>query len=517
MAPPKTPAFLLVAIALAGTFAVLAATSTYGIGISAESETYIDAARNFADGRGLSIPAADGSLTPLTQHAPLYPWLLGMGATFGVDPVDGARWLAAFSFGALALVAGFGLRTLSKRPWLPPIAAALVVCSVVPLNTSLTALSESIFLVTTAGALLLLARYFQSGDARLLVAAALICALALLTRYAGIAVLAASAAALLRYDSPARRRISAGVFTTLACAPAGLWALYTTLRTGNPVHRELALHPVGPLDALAVAQTVSTWLLPAAAPRGLRLALLGIVIVWLAVVVYRARPGVACGLLLGFGVSYLLLIAAAKSLFDNAIPMDDRILSPLYVPGVLGAALALDRAVSVFGRRWVLAAPAVLLLVTAAGMNALRAAPCVAAMRRQGREYTGAAWRRSTVATWLGSIDAAEPVYSNLDSAIRFLRRGFSGGLPPKADIRSGRPNPRYRDEMELFRRRLARGGVVVYFLDGAVPSTYLPALPELQSLGLRVVAGGDGWVALAPPKSTSVMSLPASFIGPTG
>jgi hypothetical protein len=510
MAPPKTSVSLLLAIALAGVMAVLAATSTYGIGVSAESETYIDAARNFAAGRGLSVPAADGSLTPLTQHAPFYAWLLGIGARLGVDPVDGARWLAALAFGGLALVSGLGLRTLSKRPWLPPLAAALVLCSVVPLNVSLTALSESVFLVTATGALLLLARYLQSGDARLLAASAAVCAAALMTRYAGVAVLAVSVAALLRYD--ARRRISALVFGAIACAPAALWTLYTTLRTGNPVHRELALHPLRLSDALAAAQTISTWLLPAVVPSPIRLSVLGLCGIWLAAVIYRGRAGAPCRLLVGFLAAYLLLIAAAKSLFDNAIPMDDRILSPLYVPTILAAALALDRAVSVFGRRSALAAPAVILLVTVGGMNVLRVAPCLTAMRRQGREYTGAAWRRSTLAGWLRTLDAGAPVYSNVDSAVRFVRRGLSSGLPAKADIRSGRPNPQYPFEMERFRGRLAgAGGVVIYFPDAAVSEAYLPGLTELvQQWRLSVVARGDGWVALAPAvKSTSVMSPP--------
>jgi len=509
MAPPKTPLSLLLAIAFAGVVAVLAATSTYGIGISAESETYIDAARNFAGGRGLVVPSADGSLTPLTQHAPLYAWLLGVGAAGGLDPVDGARWLAALAFGGLALISGLGLRTLSKRTWLPPLAAALVVCSVVPLNMSLTALSESIFLVTATGALLLLARYLQSGDSRLLAGSSVVCAAALLTRYAGIAVLAAGLAALLRYDT--RRRISGFVFGVIACAPAALWTLFTTLRTGNPVHRELAFHPVGPADVLAAARTVSTWLLPAVVPGAIRLSVLGFAVVWLAVVVYRGRAGAPCRLLLAFAAAYLLLIVAAKSLFDDAIPMDDRILSPLYVPGVLAAALALDRAVSVFGRRWVLVAPAAFLLVTAGGMNALRAAPCLARMRSQGREYTGAAWRHSTLAGWLQSVDAEAPVYSNIDSAIRFLRRGVSAGLPAKADIRSGRPNPQYQSEMARFRERLAGGGVVIYFVDPAVSETYLPGLTELvQQWRLSEVARGNGWVALVPRvESTSVMIPP--------
>jgi len=511
MAPPKSSLSLTLAIALAGVLAVLAATSTYGIGVSAESETYIDAARNFADGRGLSVPAADGSLTPLTQHAPLYALLLGIGARLGVDPVEGARWLAAFAFGCLALLGGVGVGVFSKRPWLPPLATGLLVCSVVPLNMSLTALSEPVFLVTTLAALLLLARYLQAGDTRLLAGSAALCAAALLTRYAGVAVLATGVAALLRYDARARRRWSGPIFAAIACAPPALWSLYAALRTGNPVHRELAFHPVRLADAFSAANTISTWLLPAVAPPALRLTVLALSIVWLAGVAYRGRADVPCRLLLGFAAAYLLVIAAAKSFFDNAIPMDDRILSPLYVPGVIGAALALDRAVSLFGRRWVLAGPAVFLLVTAGAMNLGRAAPCLRTMRRQGREYTGVSWRRSSVAAWLSSVDASAPVYSNLDSAVRFLRRGFSAGLPAKADIRSGSPNPLYRRDMERFRGRLAAtNGVVIYFLETGIPETYLPGASELvRELGLREVARGDGWVALGPPESTSDMSPP--------
>src|SRR4051812_32904442 len=105
-APRKTPIPVLFAIAFAGAAAVLVATSTFGIGVSAESETYILAARNFAQGRGLLISTASGGAAPLTQHAPLYALLLGMCGRMGFDILAAARWIAAGSLAGLALLTG---------------------------------------------------------------------------------------------------------------------------------------------------------------------------------------------------------------------------------------------------------------------------------------------------------------------------------------------------------------------------------------------------------------------------
>jgi hypothetical protein len=84
--------------------------------------------------------------------------------------------------------------------------------------------------------------------------------------------------------------------------------------------------------------------------------------------------------------------------------MDDRILSPLYIPALLAAALAVDRAVSAGGRRRIVVAPAILLAGVLAAASVVRAAPCLIAMRRQGREYSGAGWRGSALAFCAPSI-----------------------------------------------------------------------------------------------------------------
>jgi hypothetical protein len=493
------PLTLLFAIALTGSAAVLFATSTFGIGISAESETYISAARNFAEGRGLSVASSNGSLAPLTQHAPLYAALLGWCGRFGADIVATARWWSAISVGVLAMLAGLTAGVLSKRTWMTPLTAAMTLCSVAILNLHLTALSESLFLIAILLTLVSLVRYLQADDRRFLLMAALACAAALLTRYAGIAAVATGFLVVWLYGRSKRRRMAAIVFAAMSCAPAVIWGSYAALRAGNPVHRQFAFHPLSLRDVEAAALTVSTWILPGVIAAPIRLAVLAAVLVWFGWVLRRTSISMPCRVFLWFIGTYLVTIGVARSFFDAAIPMDDRILSPLYIPALLAAALAVERAASVTVRRMPLLVPAATAALIAGGFNVARELPCLATVHRSGREYTGAAWRESNLSGWLQSVDPATPLYSNLDSAVRFLHRGEIRGLPPKADIRSGLPNPQYRGDLERFRATVENAhGVIVYFTNSPVPDAFLPTVGELTGqLHLTVVARGDTWVLL--------------------
>jgi 4-amino-4-deoxy-L-arabinose transferase-like glycosyltransferase len=494
------PLAVLSVLALAGSAAVLVSTSPFGIGISAESETYVSAARNFAEGQGLVAPTRSGTVAPLTQHAPLYAMVLGLCGRFGADVVDAARWVSAISLGVLILLAGFTAGALSNRPWAPPIAGGMVLFSLVILGVYLTALSESLFLVATVALLLLLVRYLQDGGERFLVAASLACAAALLTRFAGLAAVATGVVTILLYDRPARRRIAAVLFAALSCAPAMLWGIYAAMRAGNPVHREFAVHPAGVRDAAAALRTLSTWILPGMIPAPIRLAVLAVVLLWLANLLRSVRIPATCRVLLWFSGLYILALAVAKSFFDRAIPMDDRILSPLYIPALLAGMLIVENAASGAVRRAALIVAAATLAIAIAVVNVAREASSLARAHRSGRDYTGVAWRHSSVADWLRSVNPDTPLYSNIESAVRFLHHGVIQGLPPKADPRSGRPNPAYPRDLQRLGATLQNAhGVVVYFTNAHEMDDFLPTVAELtEQLHLTVVARGDAWIALA-------------------
>ena len=95
-----------------------------------------------------------------------------------------------------------------------------------------------------------------------LIVSAGLASLAVLTRYAGVAlILAAFAAVLHLSERPWRKRlIELVVFGAVSCGPAALWFLRNIRSAGAATDRPLVLHPP-PISQLGSAlATFSTWL-----------------------------------------------------------------------------------------------------------------------------------------------------------------------------------------------------------------------------------------------------------------
>lgn len=60
----------------AGGAGLLAWITRKGLGLTPDSLTYLDTARQVLDGRGLLFTSWYGTLQPLTHYPPVYPWLL---------------------------------------------------------------------------------------------------------------------------------------------------------------------------------------------------------------------------------------------------------------------------------------------------------------------------------------------------------------------------------------------------------------------------------------------------------
>jgi len=276
------PALYLLGLVAAAV--ILVATSTFGIGVTAESETYTLAARNMALGHGLTVFTKAGEPTLLTQHAPLYAALLGTFGRCGIDPIGAARWLSAALFGMTVLLVGLILKLLCSSVWLPPLGSLFALLSVVLLNLHFTALSEPLFIVCQLACLYLLLRFLFTSEIRFLFCAMAACALAVLTRYAGTALVAAGIAGLLLLDrntSLRRRAAHAALFATLSCLPMLLWMAYSATQTGNPIDRTFGIHFPPPDFYLAGISALSTWILPGLVPLEFRLLVLTLAIAML--------------------------------------------------------------------------------------------------------------------------------------------------------------------------------------------------------------------------------------------
>jgi len=351
----------LVLISALGAALVLARQVAYGAALHADSVFYIDAARNLLEGRAFETFARDGQVMPLTHWPPLYPLALAVPGVFGIDARDVAGPLNAALFGLTAFAVGrWARRRLESK------ALALWGCAAAALAPPLAemaswALTETPFILLATLALIRADDFLQDGRRSALIWAAALSALALLTRYIGLALIGAILAlVVLRSGATARGKArDAAVFALIAVLPSAPWLLRNALLTGTlfGIRRE---PPPNLLETLIDGAVVmGGWFAPLRWADDSAL---------VAVCAFAAGLGAVCAAaawalvssrgaawrgrrsLYAFGAFAAAYFAAFLfSMLSWSGDIHDRYWIPLYVPTLLVALLALDRFASVRG------------------------------------------------------------------------------------------------------------------------------------------------------------------------
>ena len=228
---PDRFTLLLAAIAVAGAALIMARQVGYGVGVVADAPTYLAVADSLLAGQGF----VQFSVWPYLLWPPLYPLLL-VGASFYVfDPQDVAGPVNAASFGLTIFAVGCCLRRYVRRRFLV-VAACLAIMLALPLTSvAAAALSEPLFILLSTLALAQTARFLERGQGRELAMAAALTGLALLTRYAGVAlVMAILPLLVLQRDVGGlakAKRIA--WYCLIAGLPTALWFLRNLLAHGQ--------------------------------------------------------------------------------------------------------------------------------------------------------------------------------------------------------------------------------------------------------------------------------------------
>jgi hypothetical protein len=254
-------------------------------------------------------------------------------------------------------------------------------------------------------------------------------------------------------------------------APVAAWLLLAP----GPSDRTVALHMFGADYLGQAARPFSRWLIPwPKPPLGLFLAVL---LIAGAVVLARRRPAPLSSLgwlLAAFSVAYLAVLLGNRALTDATGRLDARFLAPLHVVAILVA-------VPVFSRR-PLAKPALAL----AGVLVLAQIVDAAAWTAGGLTDDSIARRGYTAAALQHSALLADPgglLYSNAPDAVFFLTGRSVLPIPAEKEYLTGRPNPRYAEELD------AMHGYLLYFDAITFRRSFLPTRAELEAaLPLEVV-----------------------------
>jgi hypothetical protein len=175
-------------------------------------------------------------------------------------------------------------------------------------------------------------------------------------------------------------------------------------------------------------------------------------------------------LLVAFAVAYLAALLANRALTDATGRLDARFLAPLHVVAVLLVVPALHR------RRLpgpALALAGVLVMAQVVDGVAWAAGGLTDdSIRRRG--YTAAAWETSPLIDRMARLEG--PVYTNAFDAYFLLTGRSALPIPAEKDYLTGRPNPRYAEELA------AMHGYVAYFDALTSRRSFLPSRAELEA-----------------------------------
>ncbi len=331
----------LLILSLLGVGIVLLTTSKYGAGLSPDSVSYISAARNLAAGRGL----ATFNDAPLVAWPPLFPALLaGIKVLLGIDPLLSVRVVNALLFGLIVWLSGvLCFRHLSSSFLTVLLGVTSVLLAIPLLATARMAWSEPLFIACVLLSLIWAESYAERGDAGSLALISVAASTASLSRYIGVTVIIAGAI-VIAFSTKVNLRtrlVHLCAFLLISVAPLAIWISRNYVVSGTPMGARSPSQLSFIQNLSSTFYTLPAWYLPSRViQHRSTLALLCIAIVLVTTVAARtnwhsvkARLSLLAPALV-FAATYILILLTLATITAHD-RIDDRLLSPLYIPLVL--------------------------------------------------------------------------------------------------------------------------------------------------------------------------------------
>jgi hypothetical protein len=509
------PLILLLVVAICGALVILVATR-WGIGASPDSVSYLGAAQNISAGRGFSLPTAEGIDAPVTQWPPFYSWLLAEIGRTGLGVRSAARWLNALLTMANLLLMGVILLPYGKRgaatATIILAGGLLLLVSPAFLEIHLMAWSEPLFIFLGMSGLLVLGGYLDGKRFTALLVATLLVGLAFLTRFTGAALVATGMIGLLLFSGEKwLRRISdLLLFGLVSSLPIIIWMVSNIRSLGEATSRELNVHPIGLMHLNSAVTTLSSWLLVSEnAPGLVKVGTILCVLLALALIYYVGVPrsaGIGDGrgflgvreipgfvkLFMLFIPGYVFFLIISITFFDANTPLDSRILSPVFVIGmVLIFWLLLVWEQSAASSKWIKILIGVVGCAFVLGYL-VQDIGSISQAYREGIGFNSLAWYHSATLAAVKRLPSAAPLFTNVPEAIYFHTGRAVNEFPKKSFSSDQKANANYLAELEAMENKIREQRGYIVFFNRLIRPT-MPSEGELnQSLSLRLLRQFD-------------------------
>lgn len=514
-------------IPIAGAFLVFIA-SPYGPGLTNDSTRYLRIANVLRGDHELG----KGYPEFMRHFPPGYPALLAAGKFINLSNQTTGRWLNVV---AMALTAFVVTRTVQRlcnvELWPGLVAAAIVVTSHVSLMMHLHVWSEPTFQVFLLVTLALLVRQVEAPTPRHAILIALVVAASTMIRYAGASLIIMGAITLLfvQRTSWKNRLIDCVIFCLIAATPLLSLAAYNRHRAGGgeAIDRQLAHYGLHQVQFREAWTTMATWIFPEhkVPPKRRNWAFLVVVVSFCAVVASRMsirkraretgeyiRPPLPAyvRLALLMCVVYLGFLFVSLAFVDPATPLDDRILSPIYLLAIIVGMYGVHRALTLTGA---MTAPmagkiaTVVMLIAFVVSTAIRGYDIWQFSKREGFGYVNVRWRESELMKVIKAIPPNTLVYTNVPDAVYFYTTNQSRLIPKSNQKLSAKQMKEMKYNLKNTQHRIRKEGAVIALFYGTADTrfrrgTQSPAEIEKVLNARRVLKAKDG-VLLIPVNAT--------------
>ena len=500
-------------------FLLIWTTTAKGVEVGHDASRYIFAARGVISGIGFSQYDGGGILKPFNHFPPLYPLLLAIPSIVGVDPLGAARLIAAIIFGANIYMISLLLYQSTASVLFSLLGGLMVLTSPVMFDQHVAAMSEPLYFLLLLLLLYSIVHYSREEKKIWLLLSGFFTALAYLTRYIGISLAFSGCLMLLMINREnARCRIKQVVtYLVISIGPILPWYIRNYSLTGSINNRVSIFHPISILQLKTAFHTISAWLSPNTIPnrtRAIALLFLAAGLIFLRIRRGHIKPSLnkpspllsrrldsllLHDLALISAVTYGVFVIISVSFFDAASRLTDRILSPLFIPGVIICVIAVYQITGNLKNRtlskWIIA----LVIVFFLSAYSYQTWAKVVSFREYGRAFTSREWVNSPTVEHIRKLSPEVFIYSNEMYALDFLADRPVYSVPEKVDPVKEEERENYEELYNEMMSNLWEGKAVLVIFPPINKRPGLPTMEEVTSGLVMLDEFRDGQVYAIP------------------
>ena len=468
----KTAFALILGLLTASGVWLLKTSTPFGLGLTDDAISYIAAARALLAGQGFTRIWLATGLEPITHWPPAFPaTLAAISLLLKIDPYRSARFLNILIFGANAGILGLLGYKMTKSYLESILLSILFLSSSSLLRLHAQALSEPLYLFISLLAFLAFANALRMvsqkqptsvgfvsvarglSPVRWLILAGFLTGLSYLTRYAALSLIATFIVAIfILYPTWRKRFTSLAFFLTGALPPVLAWMLRNKLVGGSATNRTFQWHPVTQENIFRGLRSFFQFLLPLPKissffnqPFFLILFSLLIALALLLWILPKSikyflksdenpRPAVLPFITTLYIFSYLGSLLISLFLFDAATPLNDRILSPVYLAILIMLVYFIHKLFE--QNKITLRILSIILAFFLFSTSLIAQIHTVGELKESPLGFASWRWRESTVMEVIRDLPEDVEIYTNQPPAVYF----WTGR--PSYSLWGGQPDP---------------------------------------------------------------------------